>query len=200
MDWVMMGHIAVPALDPSDTPATLSLPIARACCAESSASRGLLVTDGMDMAGVRPAWTGEAAVRAVQAGADLVLLPPGARGRRAVAGARRCGKDSSREARIDASGARILETKERLGLDREPARGRRGHAQERATARGRGARARDRAASITVVRNEGGVLPLRAEEPLRLLHLVLSSDVRNPLLLGIPEDELEGPPRFPRRP
>ena len=46
-------------------------------------------------------------------------------------------------------------------------------------------------ASITVVRNEGGVLPLRAEAPLRLLHLVLSSDVRNPLLLGIPEDELE---------
>ena len=28
VDWVMMGHIAVHALDPSDTPATLSLPIA----------------------------------------------------------------------------------------------------------------------------------------------------------------------------
>ena len=35
-------------------------------------------------------------------------------------------------------------------------------------------------ASITVVRNEGGVLPLRAEEPLRLLHLVMSSDVAQP--------------------
>jgi CubicO group peptidase (beta-lactamase class C family) len=45
--------------------------------------------------------------------------------------------------------------------------------------------------SITVVRNEGGVLPLRAEEPLQVLHLVLSSDLRNPAILGIPEDELE---------
>ena len=44
--------------------------------------------------------------------------------------------------------------------------------------------------SITVVRNEGGVLPLRAEEPLRLLHLVLSSDARNDAIQGFPEDEL----------
>src|SRR6185503_16605879 len=46
--------------------------------------------------------------------------------------------------------------------------------------------------SITVVRNEGGVLPLHAEEPLRLLHLVMSSDARNDAIQGIPEDELEG--------
>jgi CubicO group peptidase (beta-lactamase class C family) len=45
-------------------------------------------------------------------------------------------------------------------------------------------------ASITLVRNEGALVPLRAEEPLRLLHLVLSSDVRNPAVQGFPEDEL----------
>jgi CubicO group peptidase (beta-lactamase class C family) len=46
--------------------------------------------------------------------------------------------------------------------------------------------------SITVVRNEGGVLPLRAEEPLKLLHLVLSSDARmdGAIGLGVPEAEL----------
>jgi CubicO group peptidase (beta-lactamase class C family) len=41
------------------------------------------------------------------------------------------------------------------------------------------------------VRNEGGTLPLRAEEPVRLLHLVMSSDARNGAIQGIPEDELE---------
>jgi len=45
-------------------------------------------------------------------------------------------------------------------------------------------------ASITVVRNEGGILPLHAEGPLKLLHLVLSSDARNTAIQGVPEDEL----------
>src|SRR6266571_9216384 len=75
VDWVMMGHIAAPALDPSEAPATLSEPITDALRAQLG-FRGLVVTDGMDMAGVRPAWTGEAAVRAVRAGADMILLPP----------------------------------------------------------------------------------------------------------------------------
>ncbi len=52
-------------------------------------------------------------------------------------------------------------------------------------------RAREVAAeSITVVKNEGGVLPLAAEEPLRLLQLVLSSGFRNRAVLRAPEREL----------
>ena len=43
-----------------------------------------------------------------------------------------------------------------------------------------------------MVRNEGGVLPLKAEEPLRILHLVMSSDARidASVIQGIPEAEL----------
>src|SRR6185503_18990421 len=44
--------------------------------------------------------------------------------------------------------------------------------------------------SITVVRNTDGILPLKPDEPLRILHLVLSSDARNDAIAGIPEDEL----------
>jgi beta-N-acetylhexosaminidase len=46
--------------------------------------------------------------------------------------------------------------------------------------------------SVTVVRNAGGVLPLHAEGPLRILHLVLSSDPRSDpsVIQGFPEDEL----------
>jgi beta-glucosidase-like glycosyl hydrolase/CubicO group peptidase (beta-lactamase class C family) len=189
VDWVMMGHIAVHALDPSDTPATLSLPIADVLRGDLGFT-GPLVTDGMDMAGVRPAWTGEAAVRAVQAGADLVLLPP--EPEVAVQSLVRAVREGQlAESRIDESVRRILETKERLGLDRNRL------VNVEATLKSL-QRPEDLARSqqiaqdsITVVRNEGKVLPLRAEAPLRLLHLVLSSDVRNPLLLGIPEDEIE---------
>jgi beta-glucosidase-like glycosyl hydrolase/CubicO group peptidase (beta-lactamase class C family) len=189
VDWVMMGHIAVHALDPSDTPATLSPPIADVLRGDLGFT-GLLVTDGMDMAGVRPAWTGEAAVRAVQAGADLVLLPP--EPEVAVQSLVRAVKEGQlAESRIDESVRRILETKERLGLDRN----RLVDADVTLKSLQRPedmARSLEIAkASITVVRNQGDVLPLAAEAPLRLLHLVLSSDVRNPLLQGIPEDELE---------
>jgi beta-N-acetylhexosaminidase len=46
-------------------------------------------------------------------------------------------------------------------------------------------------ASITLVRNEGDVLPLRPERSPRLLHLVLSSDSRDRDVRGILEEELD---------
>jgi beta-glucosidase-like glycosyl hydrolase/CubicO group peptidase (beta-lactamase class C family) len=188
VDWVMMGHIAAPALDPSEAPATLSEKVTETLRG-ALGFHGLVVTDGMDMAGMRPAWTGEAAVRAVQAGADMILLPP--EPDVAVQSLLRAVKDGQLTVeRIDASVLRILATKERLGLQRSRLVD--ADAASRSLARPEDlARSLEIArASITVVRDEGGVLPLRAEEPLQLLHLVLSSDVRNPLIQGIPEEEL----------
>jgi beta-N-acetylhexosaminidase len=188
VDWVMLGHIAVPALDPSGAPATLSLPMSEVLRRDLG-FQGMVVTDGMDMAGVRPAWTGEATVRAVQAGADLVLLPP--EPEVAVQSLVRAVKEGQlTEARLDLSVRRLLETKERLGLDKN-------RLVDRETLGKSVDRPEDEAeaqriarASITVVRNEGHVLPLHAEQPLRLLHLVLSSDIHNTAIHGIPEEEL----------
>jgi beta-glucosidase-like glycosyl hydrolase/CubicO group peptidase (beta-lactamase class C family) len=218
VDWVMMGHIVVPALDASRTPATLSSPIVQVL-RQDLGFRGLIVTDALDMAGDLPesgvagrakdgsrlsgtsgekpgdaaggrqAWTGESAVRAVLAGADVILLPPQPEvAVQAILRAVRAGR--IREERIDASVQRILETKERLGLDHER------RVSVRAISRSVD-RPEDVAgalevarSSITVVRNEGGVLPLHGEDPIRLLHLVLSSDRRNPAIVGILEEEL----------
>jgi beta-N-acetylhexosaminidase len=92
--------------------------------------------------------------------------------------------------RIDASVRRILEAKERLGLHKhrrvDPAAIAAGVGRPEDVERALEVARR----SITVVRNEGEVLPLRAEEKLRLLHLVLSSDARNDAIQGIPEAEL----------
>jgi CubicO group peptidase (beta-lactamase class C family) len=151
---------------------------------------GLVVTDAMEMAGARGAWSGEAVVRAVQAGADFILLPrdPEVAVRALVRGVR---EGQLAPERIDLSVLRILQTKERLGLNKnrlvDPAAVSRSVGRPEDVERALEVARR----SITVVRNEGQVLPLRAEEPLRLLHLVLSSDARNDAIQGIPEDELQ---------
>jgi beta-N-acetylhexosaminidase len=191
VDAVMLGHIAVPAVDPSGAPATLSAPLATDLLRDELHFRGLIVTDAMEMAGVKAAWTGEAAIQAVQAGADMILLPPQADvAIRALVRAVREGQLS--RSRIDASVLRILEAKERLGLDRlrkvDPASADRdvGRPQDVEKALEIARR------SVTVVKNAGGLLPLHAEEPLRILHLVLSSDPRSDpsIIQGFPEDEL----------
>jgi beta-glucosidase-like glycosyl hydrolase/CubicO group peptidase (beta-lactamase class C family) len=190
VDWVMLGHIAAPALDSTGTPATLSAPMVETLRRDLG-FRGLLVTDGMDMAGVDPAWNREAAVRAVEAGADLILLPPDPEG--AVRSLVRAVEDGrlSRE-RLDTSVRRILEVKARLHLQ-EPERSGEPEGGGETSKLERPAdveKALDIArASITVVRNEGGVLPLSPRR-VRLLHLVLSSDEKNPAIRGIPEAEL----------
>lgn len=188
VDSVMLGHIAVPALDPSEAPATLS-PALNALLRHDLGFGGLVVTDALEMAGAKAAWTGDAAKRAVLAGADMILLPPDPEV--AIAALARAVKEGEiSEQRIDQSVLRILEAKERLGLHRE----RRVDTKALSRSVGRPAdvqRAGEIARrAVTVVKNQGEVLPLQAEQPLRVLHLVLSSDVRNDAIRGIPEAEL----------
>jgi beta-glucosidase len=74
---VMTAHVAYPALDPSGLPATLSREVITWLLRQQLRYDGLVVTDAMDMEGVLGAVTddGEAAVRAVSAGCDVVLAP-----------------------------------------------------------------------------------------------------------------------------
>ncbi len=188
-DAVMLGHIASPALDPSGAPASLSKPVVTDLLRGEMGFRGLVVTDAMEMKGVRAAWTGEAAVRALAAGADMVLLPPDPEV--AVAAIARAVREGQLpHSRLDDAVLRVLTLKDKVGLSRE----RLVDISRVVKEVGRPediARAEEIARrSITLVRNRGGVLPLRANEPLRLLHLVLSSDLRNEAIQGIIEDEL----------
>jgi beta-glucosidase-like glycosyl hydrolase/CubicO group peptidase (beta-lactamase class C family) len=117
---VMTGHLSIPALEPDpDTPATLSPHILTDLLRKELRFQGLIVTDAMDMGGitVRNA-PGEAAVRAVVAGADAVLMPPVPDAAfEALQAAVKTGR-ISRE-RLDASVRRILQAKARLGLHKE---------------------------------------------------------------------------------
>ena len=73
----MPGHLAVPAFEPDpNTPATLSHNILTGLLRDEMKFHGLIVTDAMDMGGVTALRPGEAAVRSVEAGADVLLMPP----------------------------------------------------------------------------------------------------------------------------
>ncbi len=116
---VMTAHLFVPALDPTpNLPATLSPAILTGLLRKKLGFRGLIVTDAMEMAAITELFSpGDAALGAVLAGADIILLPPEpARVAEYLAAAVREGKIPA--GRIDESVRRILEAKAGLGLER----------------------------------------------------------------------------------
>src|SRR6266571_761866 len=118
-DTVMTGHLSVPALEPDpNTPATLSPKILEGLLRKELRFQGLIVTDAMDMGGITVRYApGEAAVRAVVAGVDCLLMPPVPDAAfEALEGAVKSGRISKR--RLDESVRRILQAKARLGLNK----------------------------------------------------------------------------------
>ena len=74
----MTGHLATPAFEPdAEVPATMSAHVLTDVLRNEMGFDGLIVTDALDMGGVTTRYPpGEAAVRAVLAGADALLLSP----------------------------------------------------------------------------------------------------------------------------
>lgn len=177
VDSVMSAHIAVPALDPTGAPATLSAPILTGLLRRDLGFRGLIVTDALDMGGVgEGAASGEVAVRALEAGADVLLMPPDPEAAvGAVLAAVRRGRISRR--RIDESVLRILSAKERLSLHR-----RRTVSLDEIAEIVNSPEANQRAEevasrAVTLIKNEGGVVPLKT--PANACFLILAESRRS---------------------
>lgn len=68
---VMVGHLAVPAIDPQMRPAAVSQAIITGLLKEELGFKGLVLTDAMNMGGAE----GNGADKAIEAGADLILAP-----------------------------------------------------------------------------------------------------------------------------
>ncbi|MEU9300286.1 glycoside hydrolase family 3 N-terminal domain-containing protein [Streptomyces sp. NPDC048269] len=116
VDAVMTAHIVFPALDPSGDPATLSRPIVTGILRERLGFRRVVVTDALDMAGVRQKYGDDRVpVLALKAGCDQLLNPPDlGLAYRSVLAAVESGELT--EERIDESVLRILELKARRGV------------------------------------------------------------------------------------
>lgn len=75
-DFVMVGHIAAPEITGDMTPATLSYRMVTEILKGDLGFSGLVITDAMNMGAItRDYPAGEAAVAALQAGCDVILMP-----------------------------------------------------------------------------------------------------------------------------
>ncbi len=78
VEMVMVSHLNVPALDSAkNSIATLSYPIVTQLLKEELGFKGIVITDGMDMSGLRKSYPkgAEAEIQALLAGIDILLLP-----------------------------------------------------------------------------------------------------------------------------
>lgn len=128
-DAVMLGHLVVPALDPSRLPLTLSA--AGPKLLRRWGFRGLIATDALDMGAIAKHWgEREAALLSLRGGADILLVPKNARALvaelrveagRDAAFSRRC---AEAERRLDKAIARIRSGRPSLSVVGGAAHGR----------------------------------------------------------------------------
>ncbi len=74
VDAVMLGHLAVPAIDPTSTPATVSRPIV-AVLRDELGFDGIVMTDSLQMGALAGDDPVEIAIAALDAGVDVLLDP-----------------------------------------------------------------------------------------------------------------------------
>jgi beta-N-acetylhexosaminidase len=172
---IMTAHIIYPAFD-ADRPATLSPTILTDLLRKELGFDGLLITDDMEMKAIDDRYrSGEAAVMAVEAGADIVMVlwTPAKQIEvfDALLSAIKSGRIS--QARLDQSIERILKSKgaafERRFVDPDAVGttvGAEAHKQLAQTIASR---------AITVVRNRDNLLPLKLEPETSVLILSASS-------------------------
>ena len=174
---IMTAHIIYPAFDP-DRPATLSPAILTDLLREELGFDGLLITDDMEMKAIDEHYrSGEAAVMAVEAGADIVMVLWSPTKQLEVFDALLSAVKSGRisQARLDQSVERILKSKEaafnRRFVDPDAVGetvGTDAHQQLAQTIASQ---------AITVVRNRDNLLPLKLEPETSVLILSKSSSL-----------------------
>ena len=160
VDIIMSAHIVVESLDP-DLPGTLSPAVLTGLLREDLGFEGLVTTDALDMAALKqlpgnPLDDGDIAVLAIQAGSDILLAPPDVDAARTGVREALATGELTRE-RLEESVTRILEWKAERGIrdgTQRPGLDVVGSAEHRAVAAAIAER------GVTLVRDEGPVLPL----------------------------------------
>lgn len=171
---VMSAHIALPQILADKTPATLSGKMLTETLRGDLGFQGIIFTDAMNMRGVAALYPdGEAAVRALKAGADVILYPPSVeKAFTAMKQAVESGDVSA--ARLDASVRRILAAKQRLGLDKNRLVDLDKVPQILGSRANREAAQRIADSAVTLVRDEKRALPLQLTPEKRVLCITLT--------------------------
>lgn len=177
---IMTAHVFFPAVEPEpDLPATPSRNVLTGLLREELGFEGVLVTDDLFMGAiVKKSSVGEAAVRALGAGADIALLchdrAEQVEAIEAILDAVRTGR-ISRE-RVDESVGRILRLKERFGLCDPGKYLARRSLKTVGSSENRHVALEIARESVTLVANERGIFPVDPEAYPRIA--VMSPDIR----------------------
>ena len=161
VDVVMVGHLAFPALDSTGTPASLSAPIIGNYLRGQLGFKGVVMTDALTMGALRDGY-GDAgiAVKAVSAGDDILLMPQSlpvafAAIQAAVA------NGTISQARLNQSVKRILTLKQGLGLFTATPLSTSAASAVLSAKAHKAVETNDADSAVTLIANDGKVLPLR---------------------------------------
>ncbi len=76
VDFIMAGHISLPNVIGDDTPASLSYKMLSEILRDQMDYDGIIITDAMNMGAIAQTYSSaDAAVKSIQAGADIILMP-----------------------------------------------------------------------------------------------------------------------------
>jgi len=176
IDAIMTAHVAIPKVTAEpEIPATLSKEILTGLLRERLQFEGIIVTDAMEMGGITNTyWCGLAAVRAIEAGADIVMLPTDVNvALNEIERAVEMGYIPPEQ--IDRSVEKILKVKSSLGLHRKRAVSINRLTEVVASPQNLSFAQEIADHSITALKNESGLLPVNPVENLRIYSLVLDS-------------------------
>jgi len=174
---IMSAHIAFPKISSHpDRPATLDKSILHGILRDSLNFNGLVITDGLEMRGITSKYSpGDAVVKALEAGADLMLISPDER--TAVYEVEKAVKDGDiTEERINHSVRKLLAWKKQHGVFRNShvdmnQLGKIINNRNYETTAERIARE-----SITVVKNKHDILPIRPKKYPKIMALSMADD------------------------
>lgn len=112
---VLVGHLAFPQLDPSGRPATVSPVLINELLRDELGFGGVVMSDALNMGAVADIPADELAVASLQAGIDVILMPPSV-SRTSSALIAALGDGSITTEQLDAAVVRVLRLKQQLGL------------------------------------------------------------------------------------
>jgi len=173
---IMVGHILFPNID-KDNPATFSKKITHDIVREQWKYNGLIITDALEMGALsNHTWHGESAIRAIEGGADIILLPIDAiQAINSIYDAVQSGRIS--EERINKSVERILNEKNNIGLLNDSISNDWNIVEKTVKIKSHTKISQKIAnESITLVKNNKEIIPLDNKKYQNIIHIMLSTD------------------------
>ncbi len=179
-DAVMTAHMVVEAIDP-DLPSTLSHALLTGVLREELGFDGLIVTDALEMGALAPFWSQrEIAVMALEAGADVLLLPSDLD--EAIDGVMDAVESGRiKEKRINQSVLRILGAKYDRGLFHDPFADPAKVDQVVGTAEHLAVADQVARTATTLIRNDASLLPADVSQDVAVVGPAASADTENRL-------------------